>query len=557
MAASLLTGCATMKSREPLAYREAVKSLAASKTPLTVQGTVKGLDRALTPASASMSEPSNDRAGTPDAPIDPNQPAIPPPGREFAIDLSSALRLAQAENPQIAGAVQMIGEALAIQQKARVIMLPSLNLGASYHDHTGNLQRSSGVILNLNQKSLYFGGGAMPVTAGTVEIPAVSIFSPLTDAIFEPLAAHQHVAVAQFDAATTNNNVLREVAEFHFELIAAEAELFVRRETAMQEAEVARLTRAYADAQQGREADAERAATELSLIEIEVREAEELVAVTAARLSRRLHLDQSVRLRPIAPVTEQVTLIDPAAPLPDLIAVAIQRRPEAQARSAAISEADYRHKQEVFRPLLPTVGMGFSGGVFGGGSNLVGPELAHFGGRTDLDLMAYWTFRNFGFGNLALMKQRRAEIGQAAGEQAKAISLIRSEVSASHAEIDAARNQVGVTTRQLASAEVGFREDLQRIRNTVGRPIEVVNSLELLNHARVDRIRAVLNYNKAQIRLFVALGSPPPVDQSQVMPSNTPPIADPPLPPLDGLVAKKWTRAEPMPVAVVPPPPAY
>src|SRR5262249_46387009 len=143
-----------------------------------------------------------------------------------------------------------------VQQGARALLLPTLNVGTNYHSHTGNLQRSSGRILNLNQKALYFGGGAAAVAAGSVEFPAVSIFSQLTDAIFEPLAARQQVERARFSASATANTILLEVAELHFELLAAEADLRVRRESAAQAAEVARLTRAYAQAQQGNEADA-------------------------------------------------------------------------------------------------------------------------------------------------------------------------------------------------------------------------------------------------------------------------------------------------------------
>ena len=115
------------------------------------------------------------------------------------------------------------------------------------------------------------------------------------------------------------------------------------------------------------------------------------------------------------------------------------------------------------------------------------------------------------------------------------IAEIRSEVSAAYADVMATRQQVSLTTRQLASAEAGFREDLERIRNTVGRPIEVVNSLELLNEARVARIRAVTDYNKAEFRLFVHLGSPPPLGNPPTAPLSPAPIATPPLPPLAGL----------------------
>ena len=151
--------------------------------------------------------------------------------------------------------------------------------------------------------------------------------------------------------------------------------------------------------------------------------------------------------------------------------------------------------------------------------------------------MAFWTLRNLGLGNLALQKQRRAEAGQAAGERSRIIAEIRSEVSAAHASVEAARQRIEITTRELASAEAGFREDLERIRNTVGRPIEVVNSLQLLNQARVARIRAVVDYNKAEFRLFVSLGSPPPLGNPPNSPLNSAPVASPPLPPLDGLRA--------------------
>ena len=459
-------------------------------------------------------------------------PVIPPAATEYPIELTTALRLAEVENPLIAEARQRVGEALAVQQGAQALLLPSLNIGTNYHSHTGNLQRSAGRILNLNEKSLYFGGGAGAYAASQPEVPAVNIYSALTDALFEPLAARQQVENARFSATATANSILMEVSELYFELLAAETDLRVRRESAAQEAEVARLTRAYAEAQQGRRADAERSATELSLIEIEVRQAEEDVAVASARLARRLHLDQSVRVRPAAPETETVTIVDPAAPLPNLIQAALRARPELGARAAALSAAEIHHRQERYRPLLPTLWVGFSGGAFGGGSNLTGLELAHFAGRTDFDVMAFWTIQNLGSGNLALQRRRWAEVGQAVAEQSRMIATVRTEVSAAYADVIAARQQVEITTRELASAEVGFREDLQRIRNTVGRPIEVVNSLELLNRARVARIRAVTDYNKAEFRLFVSLGSPPPLGPQSNTPIAPAPIASPPLPPL-------------------------
>ena len=61
----------------------------------------------------------------------------------------------------------------------------------------------------------------------------------------------------------------------------------------------------------------------------------------------------------------------------------------------------------------------------------------------------------------------------------------------------------------------------------MGRPLEAVNSLELLNQAHLDRIRAVTDYNKAEFRLFVMLGSPPPLGRPATEPIPPAPIAAP------------------------------
>lgn len=457
--------------------------------------------------------------------------SIPAPKAEYPINLTTALRLAEVENPLIAEARQRIGESVAQQQRARALLLPSLNAGANLHMHAGNLQRASGLILPVNQTSLYFGGGAGVVGSSMPMIPAVVIVGHLTNAIFEPLAARQKVEASRGDAAATANSILLEVSELFFDLLAAEATLQARRRSAVEEAEVARLTKAYADAGEGRYADAERAATELRLIEREVRQAEEDAAVGAARLAHRLHLDQTVRVRPIAPEMEMITLVDPSVPLPDLIQTALRRRPEIGARGADVAAAQIHHRQERFRPFLPTIFLGFTAGAFGGGSNYAPPQLSGFAGRTDFDVAAFWTLRNLGAGNLGLQKRRKAQLDEAIAARQLVIAATRSEVGAAFAQAAAARHRVDLATHQLASAEDGFRQDLLRIENTVGRPIEVVHSLRNLNQARVDRIRAIADYNKAEVRLFVFLGSPPPLGDSADEPIPEAPLASPPLPP--------------------------
>ena len=259
-------------------------------------------------------------------------------------------------------------------------MLPSLNAGVSYHGHNGDLQRSSGRILALSQQSLYIGGGARVITAETIGVPMINLFTPLADALYNPLVEMQRVDGARLSAVATANSILLDVASLHFDLVSAEIGLQLQRETEAEGFEIARLTRNYARAEQGRWADANRAATDALLFKREVQRFEEEVAVASVRLSRRLHLDPIVRLRSVSPVIGAITLVDIDVPTEELIRVAVQRRPEVGATAAAIGAAETRVRQEKARPFIPTLWIGYSAGAFGGGSNLVPPLLGNFGG---------------------------------------------------------------------------------------------------------------------------------------------------------------------------------
>jgi outer membrane protein TolC len=436
---------------------------------------------------------------------------IPPPASEYPIDLSTALRLAEVENPTIAAARAAIIEALAIQTGARALLLPSLNVGTNYHNHTGNLQRSSGRILNLSEQSLYVGGGARTLAAETVGVPAVNLVGTLTEAWFEPLAARQRVISSSFTAQFTANEVLLDVATLHLELLANQAILEAQRLTESQVYQVAVITNDYATTGQGRKADANRSQIEWKRHRVLVQQAEEAVAVAAARLSSRLNLDPTVRLVPAGGPLVPINLIALDTEPRDLIDYALRLRPDLASRSAEVARAEVQYHEELARPWIPTVLVGFSGGAFGGGSNVVPPLLGHFGGRTDFDVRLFWTLMNLGAGNLSLQNRRFAQVGEAEGLRIATMNRIREDVTSSRGDALAARAEIDINRAALAAAENSFQQDLARTRDNLGRPIEVLNSLNLLGDARVNLIRSLLRYDQAQFRLFVALGSPPPL----------------------------------------------
>ena len=176
-----------------------------------------------------------------------------------------------------------------------------------------------------------------------------------------------------------------------------------------------------------------------------------------AGLERRL--TRVLRLNPLAVVVPlehdhlQVTLIDPARPLPDLHVIALTNRPELASYQALVQAAVARIRRERGRMLLPTVLVnGFQtpdemiqAGVFGIGTN---NRLNQWDGRDDISLQAVWQLDAMGLGNLARIKEQR-------GEQSKAIidffnvqDMVAADVTEAQADLQSATARVSQAERR-------------------------------------------------------------------------------------------------------------
>jgi outer membrane protein TolC len=432
--------------------------------------------------------------------------------QEQTIDLAAALRLAGVNNPTINLARERVREALADQLAARSLLLPSVNIGGNYHKHDGTLQASFGVIRQVDSQSLYLGFGARTLAAESVAFPGVRLFAPLADAIYEPLVARQRVAARVSDARAVQNDILLRVATAYLELIGAESRLEVLHRGEADAGEIVRITKVYAEKGQGRQADADRATTRAELLRQEVRRAEEDFAVASARLCQLLNLDPSIRLHTPGGAVELVRLISEDSDPEALVTQAVRVRPELFARAAEIQEAQVRVRQERVRPFVPTVSVGYSGGLFGGGSDLVASEFGPLKGRSDFDAYAVWNIQNLGYGNRAHVHRANAVVGESIADYDAALNQVRREVLEGLADARAAARQVEVAKASLAAAEEGFKLELERVVKGgpgVARPIEVLDSFRQSLDARLELVRAVVAFDVAQFRLFVAVGNEP------------------------------------------------
>jgi outer membrane protein TolC len=478
-------------------------------------------------------------------------PTIPSSEKTRPLSLAAALAQAGVENPVINIARQAVVSALGLQLQARVLLLPSVNVGGNYHDHIGPLQASFGAIRKVDSNSIYYGLGANTVAAESVKIPGLWINTPLTDAIFEPQAASLVVTNRSFLATATRNDIFLEVSSTYLALMNAETRLAIIRQSERDFEEVVRLTTAFAKRGRGRYGDAERAQADLLALRYQEQQAQQEVAIASADLAQLLNLDPSIRLVTGDIPLQIVQFVDPKVPLPKLLELAEQNHPAILAASAAVRASQVRVRQETVRPLLPSLWMGLSAGDFGGGAvattsgnvfnphtgnaNLVtidpltGQTVPKFGkidGRIDVDVIAYWQLLGMGMGNLGRIKDRRAQRNQAEAERLRVLNEVREKVSVAYSSSAEHFRDIAIKRRWVQDATEGFQRDLITSFRGEALPIEVLDNAKRLREGREALLDAVIGFDRAQFQLFVALGQPPTLvveDDKPPPPAELPP----------------------------------
>jgi outer membrane protein TolC len=442
------------------------------------------------------------------------------------IDLASALRLAGVENPEILLARQRVTEAVAVRQLAAAQILPSLNAGLNYDAHTGPLQQANGNILKVNRDALYVGAGTYAVAAGTVNIPGVVYNLNLSESLFAYLASRQLVAQKRFAADAARNEGLRQVGAAYIQLLRAEGQRAVNYQNRLEAQKVADMTAAFAAKEEGRKADAQRAATELDRRRIDLLDAQAAVQTASARLAELLNLDPSIRLHPVEERTVPMSFVPEPIPLPELLGIALLQRPELAERQTVIRQAMLGLANARLLPFSPTVLIGFSAGTFGGGSNLDAaatgaPRFGNFGQRNDFDVVAFWTLQNLGVGNKALINNSQSKLRQADLERVAVLNRVRSEVADAAIRTRVRFAQTAVMEEAVRTGLRAFSKDFERIFNRAGGlPIELLASFQLLARARSEYVDAIADYNQAELDLYVALGQPPANMLARPVPRN-------------------------------------
>jgi outer membrane protein TolC len=425
--------------------------------------------------------------------------------------LATALQLGNVRPVDVAAAAQRIQAAAAALEQARVLWLPSVTIGADYYRHDGPIQDVSNATFNDSHSSVMLGAGS--------GIGPAAVLDP-GQAIFAPLYARQQVRARQADMQAAFNDALVAVSEAYFNVQQARGELAGAMDAAHFTEDLLGRTRKLAP-QVVPELELFRAETEMATRQQAELQARERWKVASAELLRVLRLDPAAQVEPVEPPQLRVELIDLKKPVDELIPIGLTHRPELASQQAQVQATLTLLKQERLRPLIPSVLLrGASttpSGTLAGGVYFPTPFGSTAGVRGDIDVELLWQLNNLGFGNRAQVHQREVENRQAAIELFRIQDRVAAEIAQAYAQADMAARRVEVAEKGLRSAQQSTSKNLAALGEakavgnqlvTLVRPQEVVAAIQALAQAYINYYGAVADANRAQFRLYRALGQP-------------------------------------------------
>lgn len=447
----------------------------------------------------------------PPAKGNPRLPSLPDTSRDgkpLPIDLPTALALANANPLDIQIAGERLKAADAALARAKVMWLPNIDLGVDYFRHDGQIQDIVGNVFTTSRSSFLVGAGP------------TAVFST-SDAYFGPLAARQLHSARDADMQTTRNDTTLQVAETYFTVQQARGEVAGAIDTLRRAEELVRLTEKVAP-DLAPTMEINRAKAELARRRLAVETAYERWQTSSAELTRILRMEPGTLVEPAEAPSLVVELIGPTAQADELISVALTYRPELAADQAVIQAALARVRQEKARPFLPNIAVrgvgsqtpGLAGGYFGGGVNSF---LGNFGSRFSVDIQAVWELQNLGLGNHALVREREAEQRQALWQLLRTQDGVKAEVVQALTQMRRASNRVTAAQDGVINAVETAEKSLRGLvpgkrvgdqLTLVIRPQEAVAAVAALDQAYHDYYTAIGDQNRAQFRLYRALGHP-------------------------------------------------
>lgn len=405
------------------------------------------------------------------------------------IDWPTVLELARASNVEIRLAAERVNQAHIQLSLARSQWIPSLKLGTTWLHHDGAIQDIPGNVFNTSKSSL-FAGGTMR-----------AVFEPQKVAV-DVLKARQQIFARSGALDRATRQTLQEVSMAYVDLVAAQAGAAISIELSELIGEL--VKRSEELLRQGVGAEVEvlsnrtRYQTQLQLLN----NARQNQLAASAQLGQLLSLPANTRLFAAETQLTPITLVDEKQPEDEMLRQAHAQGPGLAEVVALITALDEQKRQLRRIIFLPTVTADVGGGSFGGG---FGGRLNNFDNASDYGVAAYWDVLKL-VGTAQTRELFESQRRQASMQYEDITRKLEAGVIVARNAAVKAKERLSMAETEISMAVRAFQLSDSRLKAAETVSPEVMQAIGALGQARSNYLKAVIDYNRAQITLQYLLG---------------------------------------------------
>ncbi len=404
-----------------------------------------------------------------------------------SINLETVLTLGGANNLTIKEYKKRQELAMANLSREREWWLPDLYAGVSIHQLWGNAMNSDGFIFTDVNRQNFWGGIGLNATWN------------FGDGIFKVNAAELKAQASVYQTQAEQNKALLDIIKTYYDFLAAQLYYRAYEQLAAQADTIADQIAVQVEAGIRFESELLLARSNYNHLKVEMLNARTEFNNKSATLVKLLNLD---------PATKLVSTDTLLAPL-DLVGISnIQvsfdstyvLRPELKGMALTLKSLNTEKKITTTGLLLPELRIGAYGSYFGGVFSPLDPT-------SEINAALMWKIPMGRLAYRGALEQynSRIVIQEIKMEQVKA--QINEEVISAREQIRVAKEQTEVALEGSQLAEEALKQSIQRQQIGIVRPFEILQAQEIYIKSRLDYLRAVASYNKAQYAYHVATGN--------------------------------------------------
>lgn len=420
--------------------------------------------------------------------------------QSYRIDLETVLKLAGANNLTIKEFKTKQHLATVDEKIAREWLIPELFIGASLHNLNGSAMNSDGKFFRgVDRNSLWAGAGI-----GLNWIPG--------DGIYKVLAAKQNtIAFSYLLQAKKNEAILKAILIF-YDLQEKQAEYETLTNLLKYTDRISRQLKIQVDIGQRYRSEYLLARSNYFNTWVALQEVIKNIHSISAELTEVLTIeDEDVLLLSSTNDVVPAELLDEQMITTELFDTAYSRRPELKYHQYLIEAQKFDQKRLTKGLLLPQLNLSLTDGRVGPFNGVPNNSPTDFTNRYENTFKFYavvgWSIPLDVLISGGQRKKADALIQLYQNRQHQQKILIKKEISQALSDYRESKNQLQMAKESSQFAEEALEQSTERQKLGMAKPFEVFQAQEIYLKTMISYQSVVKNYNKAQYRLYVAMGN--------------------------------------------------